>query len=431
LSSDRPQIELVERGPGPERTHALEPGAHRIGRLSACDVVLDDPSVSRIHARLEFEPARRCARIHDADSENGLEVTGRRVQWADLRPGDHVRVGEVDLEVRFEVDATWPAPARGVAPAGPLPGSVRLGALALVASALLLAFAWWSGARRTAAPSAAVERGSPAVEPRTPDAPPVQDPRAPTATLAVDPRFGVFDRASGVGTDVAPATSARAVERPSRRVARGGASPPPRSAVDERTAERLRRAHPSDPARVRALARYVVGDFEGARAAAQRVLTTDPAALATAVTELARAQARVRTEVSNDPRRAHALLDALLAREAQLLPDGVRAYVTRDLLGALVEAYARLGAARLDARRWEAAFAAWSRGLALDPEHPRLRAGMAQLRRRAAALAERAELSGQRGDRRACDQWRRVARITPPDADLHRRAQRRIEAWCR
>ena len=62
-----------------------------IGRHPDCDVVVDDPEVSRFHASLRREGGRWV--LHDLDSRNGCFVNGRRAAQVELRPGDELRLG--------------------------------------------------------------------------------------------------------------------------------------------------------------------------------------------------------------------------------------------------------------------------------------------------------------------------------------------------
>lgn len=68
-----------------------------IGRHDDCDVVVDEPSVSRHHARLVFRDHKWIVR--DLESTNGTIVNGTRVGRCELRPGDCVVLGEVHLKV--------------------------------------------------------------------------------------------------------------------------------------------------------------------------------------------------------------------------------------------------------------------------------------------------------------------------------------------
>jgi ABC-type multidrug transport system ATPase subunit/pSer/pThr/pTyr-binding forkhead associated (FHA) protein len=72
--------------------HELRPGVVRIGRSPSCDIVLDDPLVSRHHAELRELPDGR-RQLVDVGSYNGTFVNGRRVEEAVLDPLDLVGIG--------------------------------------------------------------------------------------------------------------------------------------------------------------------------------------------------------------------------------------------------------------------------------------------------------------------------------------------------
>lgn len=71
-----------------------------VGRSRDCDLVLDDPNVSRHHAELRREGEGWA--VADLGSTNGIKVNGRRVEQAELSPGDRVTFGLIDLS--FEVE---------------------------------------------------------------------------------------------------------------------------------------------------------------------------------------------------------------------------------------------------------------------------------------------------------------------------------------
>lgn len=66
-----------------------------IGRLPECDVTLDDPAVSRRHARITSDDGEY--RIEDLGSTNGVRVNGETVTTARLRDGDRVDLGGVKV----------------------------------------------------------------------------------------------------------------------------------------------------------------------------------------------------------------------------------------------------------------------------------------------------------------------------------------------
>lgn len=68
-----------------------------IGRDRECDLVLSNPGVSRRHARLLFRDGTWV--LQDLDSTNGTTVNGVRIGRCELRPGDHVVLGDEHLQI--------------------------------------------------------------------------------------------------------------------------------------------------------------------------------------------------------------------------------------------------------------------------------------------------------------------------------------------
>ena len=66
-----------------------------IGRLPECEVTLDDPSVSRRHARIQQKGTGWV--VEDLGSTNGLKVNGTKVTQSDLADGDRLALGSVQL----------------------------------------------------------------------------------------------------------------------------------------------------------------------------------------------------------------------------------------------------------------------------------------------------------------------------------------------
>jgi DNA-binding winged helix-turn-helix (wHTH) protein len=83
-----------------ERRIPLEAGESIIGRDPAAAVVLDDPSVSRRHARIVVSDEG--ATLEDLGSKNGTFLGDARVRLAaPLSDGDTIRIGSVRLLVRL------------------------------------------------------------------------------------------------------------------------------------------------------------------------------------------------------------------------------------------------------------------------------------------------------------------------------------------
>jgi hypothetical protein len=67
-----------------------------IGRdASRCDLVLDDPAVSREHARVQWEHGQFI--LYDLASVNGTWVNNQRVQRQSLMDGDAIRIGDTTM----------------------------------------------------------------------------------------------------------------------------------------------------------------------------------------------------------------------------------------------------------------------------------------------------------------------------------------------
>lgn len=87
-----PRLERIEGDSGP---HLIELGAQpvTIGRSTTADVVLDNASLSRKHARIE--QLEHESVLTDLDSRNGVFLNGLRVHSAVLRDRDTVQIGSV------------------------------------------------------------------------------------------------------------------------------------------------------------------------------------------------------------------------------------------------------------------------------------------------------------------------------------------------
>lgn len=83
---------LVYREGGEIVVFQLQAGWTRIGRSVAADVRLDDPSVSRRHALIVYEPPSK-VRVLDDRSLNGVFLNGDLVEWASIAEGDELTIG--------------------------------------------------------------------------------------------------------------------------------------------------------------------------------------------------------------------------------------------------------------------------------------------------------------------------------------------------
>ncbi len=79
--------------------HELTRGRTVIGRGSACDLVLPDPTTSTTHAEIEFYDGQW--NLTDLGSRNGTHVNGIEIGTVALRHGDRIRIGGVRLRVEL------------------------------------------------------------------------------------------------------------------------------------------------------------------------------------------------------------------------------------------------------------------------------------------------------------------------------------------
>jgi signal transduction histidine kinase len=83
-------LELL-RGSLPEKVHFLAPRSYTLGRGAHNDILLEEPSISKAHARLRHEEGRFV--IEDAGSLHGVYVDTVKAKRAELRPGAEIQLG--------------------------------------------------------------------------------------------------------------------------------------------------------------------------------------------------------------------------------------------------------------------------------------------------------------------------------------------------
>lgn len=96
--------------------YPLHDGDYYIGRHANCDLNVNDPLVSRRHARLVVTP--RHVVIQDLDSENGVFVNERRIdEPVRLEDGDRILVGTHEMSLFLRSREVEPAPESGASDA--------------------------------------------------------------------------------------------------------------------------------------------------------------------------------------------------------------------------------------------------------------------------------------------------------------------------
>jgi len=106
---------VAEGGPYDGRVFELRPGIMSVGRAVDNDLVFEDPSLSRKHARIFREGDR--LEVEDLGSSNGTYINNRKITRAPLGPGDVLRFGDLG----FRVEGGAPGSTRSVEPGAGLP----------------------------------------------------------------------------------------------------------------------------------------------------------------------------------------------------------------------------------------------------------------------------------------------------------------------
>ncbi len=84
---------LVQQGPRAGQSFDLDKPVITLGREAGSDIVLEDPQVSRHHARLTLQAGGYV--IEDLGSTNGTFINEQRLAGAQLiNPGDKLRLGD-------------------------------------------------------------------------------------------------------------------------------------------------------------------------------------------------------------------------------------------------------------------------------------------------------------------------------------------------
>jgi signal transduction histidine kinase len=95
------KMKLTISGPAENKDVPLDPKGAIVGRGSNCDVILEDDSVSRHHARIYQDPFGRWI-VEDLESRNGVFVEGQRVQAHAILPSQKVSISHFTLALSEE-----------------------------------------------------------------------------------------------------------------------------------------------------------------------------------------------------------------------------------------------------------------------------------------------------------------------------------------
>lgn len=88
---------IIQSEGGKKYEFKLKEGITRIGRSSVADIMITDPSVSRLHCEIEVGSGGIIVR--DLDSSNGTFVDGEQITTAQIHPGQTLQVGAVQMQI--------------------------------------------------------------------------------------------------------------------------------------------------------------------------------------------------------------------------------------------------------------------------------------------------------------------------------------------
>ncbi len=86
----------VTRGDLPDKIRFLRPRNYTLGRARNNDLSLNEPSISKTHAHIDYDQGRFF--IEDQGSLHGIYVNAAKVQRTELTPGAQVQLGNVSLK---------------------------------------------------------------------------------------------------------------------------------------------------------------------------------------------------------------------------------------------------------------------------------------------------------------------------------------------
>lgn len=107
---------LVLTWVGKQVAFELMPGLNRLGRNPTNDFRIPDASISSFHCEVLLNP-NGTVHIRDLASTNGTYINGLQTVEGDLKPGEMLRLGTVELQLE-SVTIAEPARVAETVPAG-------------------------------------------------------------------------------------------------------------------------------------------------------------------------------------------------------------------------------------------------------------------------------------------------------------------------
>ena len=96
--SDSLSVAVLEviRGELPEKIRFLKPRSYTVGRARHNDIALNESSISKLHARIDYQGGRFF--VEDAGSMHGVYVNATKVRRVELTPGAQIQLGNLTLK---------------------------------------------------------------------------------------------------------------------------------------------------------------------------------------------------------------------------------------------------------------------------------------------------------------------------------------------
>jgi signal transduction histidine kinase len=96
--SDSLSVAVLEviRGELPEKIRFLKPRSYSVGRARHNDIALNESSISKLHARIDYQGGRFF--VEDAGSMHGVYVNATKVRRVELTPGAQIQLGNLTLK---------------------------------------------------------------------------------------------------------------------------------------------------------------------------------------------------------------------------------------------------------------------------------------------------------------------------------------------
>jgi len=93
---------LIQNGDFSGTSYSLAGNDILIGRTPTTEITLLDDGISREHALIAYDAARKCYVIEDLQSTNGTCVNGKRIRSRALEDGDEIQIGRTVFKFCYE-----------------------------------------------------------------------------------------------------------------------------------------------------------------------------------------------------------------------------------------------------------------------------------------------------------------------------------------